>query len=367
MKKLFYLFLIMVMVTGAFWGRVVSAEESSSPSTGLIVSADDAKIQYFGRWDHSTPGVVRTGRGATYIKANFTGTSIKVRLQDKENLWQYSIDGGDVKKFRPQGAETVLADALPAGNHSLLLVRRTEGYMGISSFGGFELAAGEQLNDPDPVADRRMEFVGDSITAGAINEGKGSYANMENGYMAFGPQLARMLNADWSIVAKSGEGLIHNYAEPWPGTQVHTKDQYLRTFYTDEQPAWDPATFAPQAIVIAGGTNDFSDNNHRPTRNEFEKGYTELINTVRAKNPDAVIICVEPVPSWVGADSRQWISEVVKTLGVTDKKLYFVPINADKPLLAEQEFVGDSTHPTVKGHTKVAAYLKDKVAGIMGW
>ena len=51
--------------------------------------------------------------------------------------------------------------------------------------------------------------MGDSITAGAINlmpyNGTNYYVS-EDGNMSYDPLLSRLLDADWSVVAKSGGG-----------------------------------------------------------------------------------------------------------------------------------------------------------------
>ena len=337
------------------------------------IAATSPSIQYFGRWDAGD--VYRCAQGATYIRANFTGTSLKADLTGPGDWWRVSVDGGPFRRFRPEGKNTVLAENLAPGRHSVLLVRSTEGYMGLSEFRGFIVDDDADIAAPDARKKRRIEFVGDSITAGAVNDGVRSgenYNDIEDNDMSFGPQLARALGADYSVLAKSGEGVIHNWAESWPGKEVHTADRYAWTFYystfSDDNLKWDPAQFPVDAVVIAMGTNDFSDRNRRPTEAEFKTGYKKLITTVRAMNPKAVIICTEPVPSWVGEDARRWIRTSVEEMTQAgDKKLHFIPVNEAGPLLAETDYVGDNTHPTKEGSAKIAAYLKDKVAAILGW
>ena len=337
------------------------------------VAPNAVNIQYFGRWEKGAD-TSRCGQGATYIKTNFTGTSIKVLLKDTGNWWRYSIDVKEFKRFKPHGSETTLAENLQPGTHKLVLTRSTEGYMGISEFRGFEIDDGSRLETPDAPKSRRLEFVGDSITAGAKNDGpaSGPYNDIEDTDMSYGPQLARLLDADYSIVAKSGEGVIHNWAEPWPGKEVHTSDRYAWTFYYDKfsntNLKWNVKDFPVDGIVIAMGTNDFSDQKRKPTEAEFVQGYKKLIQTIRHMNPQATIICTEPVPNWVGEKARAWIKESVDTLQAAgDKKLHYIGINENGPLLAESDYAGDSTHPLKGGSAKIAAYLKDKVAAIMGW
>ena len=337
------------------------------------IPAGSPKIQYFGRWEKSA-NLCRCAQGATYIKANFTGTSLTADLTDPGNWWRVSIDGGAFRKFQPQGEHTALTANLPHGRHNVLLVRSTEGYMGISEFRGFCLDQQEILLPPPPQKTRRLEFIGDSITAGAKNDGPpdGPYNDIEDNDMAFGPQLARMLDADYSVLGKSGEGVIHNWAESWPGQEVHTADRYPWTFYSDkispDNPLWNPLNFPVDGIIIAIGTNDFTDSCHQPTGEEFSHGYKKLIQTVRQLNPHTPIICIEPVPCWLPPQIRIWIKTTVTELNdLGDKKLYFIPLNEKRPLLETSDYAGDNTHPLKTGAKKMALYLKDKVANILGW
>ena len=135
--------------------------------------------------------------------------------------------------------------------------------------------------------------------------------------MAYGPQLARMLGAEYSVLGKSGEGVIHNWDEGWPGQGVHTEN---------------------------------------------------LLQTVRQLNPHPPIIAIEPVPACLPSEARSWTKAAVmecKALG--DNNLFFIPLNEEKPLLEAQDYAGDNTHPLKSGSKKIALYLKDKVAEILGW
>ena len=123
------------------------------------------------------------------------------------------------------------------------------------------------------------------------------------------------------------------------------------------------------AIILAIGTNDFSASSHNtPSAKEFKKGYKELIATVRRMNPGKAIICTEPIPESCGSITRDWIRKVVAEANAKgDKQVYFIPINEKGSLLEESDYTDGTTHPTKNGDTKIANYLKDKVAGILGW
>lgn len=363
MGKRFALALLLAVVSWTGMpGEIVYADR--------FIPADTEAIQYFGRWDMTAPGQVRTGRGAVYLRVDFTGTFLKLRLKDTQNWWRYTIDGKEYTKFKPQAEETLLADNLPPGRHQLFLIRCTEGRFGVSVLEGLDIDDQAEVMKAAAPSERRIEIVGDSIAAGAMNDGPQglSYLNKEDGSVAFAPELARQLGAEWSVVAKSGEGVVHNYEESWPANGIHTQDTYGRTFYTEAKPVWNSGQFPPQVILITMGTNDFSDADRKPTQQSFVAGYEEIIRVVRHMNPDAVIIGVEPVPVMIGPDAGIWVRQAVEAMcSAGDKKLYFIPVNVNGPLLQDTDYVGDGTHPTVAGARKIADYLRGPVAAIMGW
>lgn len=367
-----------------FFGRVGAAMMLIFSTLGCAgeaavnkVPASFPYIQYFGRWD-VRGDVYRSGQGATYIKVVFEGTEIKADITGADIWWAVSVDGEEFRRLGPvkkNAKPLVLASKLSPGLHRLTLVRSTEGQAGVAEFRGFILDKGARLQEPEPVKKRRLEFVGDSITAGAINlapyNGKNYHAT-EDGNMAYGPQLARLLDADFSVVAKSGGGLVHNYAESWPPTGTHAVDLYGWTFYYEDfRPdnlVWDAKKFPVDGVIIAIGTNDFTDPNRQPTQEEFQRGYAELIKRVRQMNPTAKIICTEPLPVWLPSEVRGWIRETVEAAKANGEgEVYFIPLNEPTPLLEPGDYIEGDTHPSVKGDAKMAAYLKDKVAAIMEW
>ncbi|MBQ7515684.1 MAG: hypothetical protein IJS96_05325 [Schwartzia sp.] len=339
------------------------------------IPADSPYIQYFGRWDVQD-GVYRCGYGATYIRMNFTGTRLAADMEGGSVRWQVSVDGGAFRCLRPQGRDTVLAENLSPGPHRVLFVRLGEGIAGINTIRGFTVDDEAELLPPAPLKKRRLEFVGDSITAGAMNDGQytgDNYTDVGDNDMAFGPQLARMLDADYSVIAKSGQGVVHNYSEAWPWKGVHAKDSYAWTLFCNEfrpdNRLWDTERFPVDAIVVALGTNDLSDKNCQPFARPFINGYKELLATIRRMNPGKPIICTEPVPEHCGVIARDWIRRAVEErLADGDEKIWFIPLNENGSLLEPADYADGNTHPTKKGSTKIAKYLRDKeVARLLGW
>ena len=166
----------------------------------------------------------------------------------------------------------------------------------------------------------------------------------------------------------SGIGVLHNYDEPWPPCMPHLQDFYTQTHKCETEPRWNFTRWQPEVVLIATGTNDFTDAARQPTVAEFKTSYGELIAVIRSNNPQAKIICTEPIPGWAGPLCREWIGELVGAFNADgDHELYYLSCNVPESLLSDEHYVGDGTHPNLIGGAVVAGYLKDPVAKIAGW
>jgi lysophospholipase L1-like esterase len=149
------------------------------------------------------------------------------------------------------------------------------------------------------------------------------------------------------------------------GDQTHALKDYLSPFNSDEE-INRLNNMQPQLIMINHGANDF-EAPKPPTPEEFIRGYMEMVKQVRAGNPQAVIICLEPVPRESGSIARPLIKRAVKQLkreGMAN--LHFIALNKKGQLLLDEDFA-DGEHPLISGHTKIAEQLKEKVARLMQW
>ena len=95
-------------------------------------------------------------------------------------------------------------------------------------------------------ATRRLEVIGDSISAGYGNEG--TYpcqftSATENQYLSYEALAARALNAELYTEAWSGIGMLHNYDG---GTTDVMPDRYPRTLPERATSTWDFARFVPR-------------------------------------------------------------------------------------------------------------------------
>jgi len=156
-----------------------------------------------------------------------------------------------------------------------------------------------------PRKNRTIEFIGDSITCGYGVDGElGDLyrtAN-EDATKAYAYLTAQAADADYSMVSFSGYGIISGYTES--GTRridslvppvYRTMGDSYGAFADRVKPrdmAWDFAKLQPDLVVVNLGTNDASYCGEDAARQrEYIDEYKRFLQTVRACNPGAQILC----------------------------------------------------------------------------
>jgi lysophospholipase L1-like esterase len=303
---------------------------------------------------------------------------VRLSIADAQNTFTYSIDGGAQQLAGPGlNGEVQLASGLPDGEHVLELYRRSEGGYGKTLISGLALDGGKQLLAPPARPARKIEVVGDSISAGFGDEGMGgSTPQTQNGYAAYGPQLARLLGAEWSVIAHSGQGMYRNLCEPMPPSAQHMPDEFLLTQHPAVPgPPWDFASWQPDVLVVTLGTNDFSDyppgSCQAPDLDGFTAAYAGFLKLARSKYQHAEIFAVG---TFIATAANQFgmcnqaICAAVERLA--DPQVHCIdPATGSGGmwLIGPGDYIGDWTHPTVAGHTKVAERLAAIIKPVLGW
>jgi len=267
------------------------ATPGAGSDAGLVPDASlEPAVRFVGRMDTRDPAGPRFAWSGTGVVASFSGTTLTLRLDDTgSNQFTVVLDG----ELAPTLVTTagpndyVLASELAPGAHQVEVYRRTEASFGPTQFLGFDFGAEGELLPPPPVS-RRIEIIGDSVSAGYGNEGVlpcGFTADTENHYLTYGAIAARALGAELSTVAWSGKGVVYNYDtdvnEPMPAL-------YGRTLPQDPTSTYDFA-IQPDVVLINLGTNDFSTDGD-PGTELFGGEYSALLTRVRAAYPEAFIL-----------------------------------------------------------------------------
>lgn len=338
---------------------------ASEPPAAVPVAAP--ALRFIGRVDTSDAAGARFAWSGTGVVANFSGSSVSVRLNGGQ---QYTVlvDGVLQPKLVSTGGLDSLASGLAEGPHQVELYRRTEANQGEAQLLGFDFAGG-QLLAPPPAAERRIELVGDSISAGYGNEGADMNCpftpETENHYLTYGALAARELRAELSTVAWSGKGVVCNYGDDAASCSEPMPTYYDRILPARANSAWDFSAWQPQAVVVNLGTNDFSTASD-PTEQQFEQAYGALLERIRDAYPDALILATV-APMLSGADlatARTYITDVVRArTQAGDAKIKSLEL---APTSAANGY-GCSWHPSLRTHQIMAEALTSQLRAELGW
>jgi aryl-phospho-beta-D-glucosidase BglC (GH1 family) len=220
-------------------GNVVVTPKPGSNNPGIL---------YNGRFSTSDPAGPICAWSGSNVELNFSGTEVSATIRSTgENWFQAFIDGVGQTPFSVNSTTSTvkLASGLSNGNHNLVLWKRTEASQGEAQFLGFDFGSGKLLNAPTP-KERKIEFIGDSITCGYGNEGLYKEQNFtpknENSYLSYAAITARNLDASANLISWSGIGISQNYggsAGPLMG------ERYMYTLpYSNVK--WDFKNYIPQ-------------------------------------------------------------------------------------------------------------------------
>ncbi|MBQ9913578.1 MAG: hypothetical protein IJO73_05065 [Clostridia bacterium] len=156
------------------------------------------------------------------------------------------------------------------------------------------------FRDIMPVGEKelKIEFIGDSVTCGYGIDG-GAYGSFstatENFMKSYAYLTAEKLDADYSAVCYSGYGVLTGYTETGTVNDKVVMKEYDKACHLtgQEDVLWDFSGVKNELVVINLGTNDASYcGSSTYGRQRFTDAYTDMLLTVRGKNPDAYILCI---------------------------------------------------------------------------
>ncbi len=328
-----------------------------------------------GRTVATEDGGVRFSWSGTGATLRFRGTTVAADMTEGgSNQYLVLIDGVPSQaKINPEQGRSIvtLARNLNEGEHTVTLYKLTEPLVGTATLHGFVIEAGGDVLPIEPPNSKRIEILGDSISAGYGNEGTdetcGFSPETENHYLTYGAIAARQLGARLSTIAWSGKGVFSNRGSTSDKDTLPVLwDQAL----PQEKVAHDFSEEEPDAVVINLGTNDFAP--EVPDFSPFGPAFDAFVETVRTKYRKAhIFIMMGPLLTDGYPEGRQAYTKaraaltalVERRVEKGDTQLHFFEVER---ATAEEGF-GCDWHPSAKTHERMAKALVEQLKAHAGF
>ena len=332
-------------------------EENQSKENQFFSSKEDL-FRYHGRTSPVDSGVnLITSAASTEVRV-FGDTVVAFFENDQNQHHSVTVEmnGKRFGRYRVNNDSLVLS--LSENNDAgtvLKIFKDTEAANGNLIFTGLKAEKIAGL----PEEDRPLiEFIGNSITCGMgadtaqIPCGEGEWYDQHNAYLAYGPIVARTLNADYRLNCVSGMGIYRNWNDE---NQPTMPDVYPnQNLNSDPSQKADFSGKAPDVVSIALGTNDLSHGDGEKQRSEFDQknfvgNYISFVESIYNYYPETKVVLL----------SSPMVGE--KESKILVESLHQVADNFEQEI-AVFEFEkmngqGCTTHPDLADHRVMAEKL----------
>ena len=334
---------------------------------GGTAEAGPLPVHVGGRVATDADGAIRFGWPGIYLESRFRGPGIVVAVESGTEHLRVSIDGRERAVLVRPGEVRLALSGLGPGEHVVRLDKLTESQTGGGRFLGF-FAGDDTAPLPAQPRARQIEYIGDSYSVGYGNTAPGRECTPEEVHdltdttQAFGPLLARRLDADYRVNALSGFGIVRNYAGGVPEQSLPAL--YPRLIPGEAAPvetAPDP-DWRPQLIVVNLGTNDFSTplgqgerwTDPAALRADYRARYVEFVRGLVARQPQARLILM---------GSAEFIGEVEEVARTLDPG---ASGRVTTLRFGDLERTGCDWHPSLADHRALADLLEQAIGGMAG-
>ena len=364
MKKLFFVCCCMYFFALQNFAQSYELKiDSSYTNNKNLFLANHPMIQYTGRNDFSNSELPRMWSPGVYISMQFKGSSITAIIKDQElwgknhNYLEIIVDDENKRIQTKYKNNYISISNLSQGFHRLTICKNTESNIGYIEFGGVYC---DYLANPLPKPKRKIEFIGNSITCGASSDmsevpcGKAAWQDQHNAYMAYGPVTARALNAQWSLSAVSGIGLIHSCCN----MDIIMPPVFDKIDLRGDSIPWDFKQYQPDIVTVCLGQNDGIQDSAK-----FCTAYIDFIHQLRKHYPKAqLVLLTSPMADEkLKAVLKNQIYSVVSFLNKNgDKKI-------SKYFFNRSYNGGCDYHPSLAEHQLIAAELTAYLKKLMHW
>ena len=266
---------------------------------------NEEHINWYGRTYADENGGHWFNHSASGFEVNFYGTELTAEFEatmvdsepNRPVLGVY-VDGEDdpfeaeVLQLSQEFMTVKLAENLTDGLHSVKVLKRSETMQSTNALVSLE-TDGDFYTPPEK-PERKLEFYGDSITCGyGITADSDEFNTMaEDGTATYAAEAARILDAQYNVIAGSGMGL---YKSPYQSKTI--PDVFMRVDF-DSVTMWN-FDYIPDAVIINLGTNDnsyidglYSQSEKEDALAGFHAAYRKFIENLNKIYPDTEIIAV---------------------------------------------------------------------------
>ena len=219
---------------------------------------------------------------------------------------------------------------------------------------------------PTDKSDLKIEFIGDSITAGYGIDEENSYGafstETENFTKTYAYHTAEKLNADYSAIAFSGYGVLSGRSKTECVVPKYYEHAITNKEFDSPYPLykWSFDKHQADVVVINLGVNDVSYCTTLIRKDSFIKEYKNFIGLIRWYNPQAHILCVL---GEVNNSMYPQIELAVKefTEETEDKKVYCETLDFEMRSYTS----AIDGHPCAESHEIAAENLTNMILNIL--
>ncbi len=268
------------------------------------------------------------------------------------------IDGKHRQRFAiTNGGERVIIEGLTDKRHKVEVLKVTEGEAKLLFKGLTLLGNDAALRNPPFNSPRKIEFIGDSITAGYGVLGRitdPSYETyQQDGTYSYAYLTAQKCDADARFICASGKGIVCNCDGNREDVKAGQYYNYLTRLGGECNDGWEA-----DVVVLNIGTNDCGG----PAPNEeFALAAKDLVAKVRARYKNAHIIWMYGMMSQLYAEV---LRETIREISETDKQVYFLYVDT---IFGNDDENGANGHPNVRASMRASNLLYKKIRSVTGW
>lgn len=357
----------------------VQTKETVESMETRTYEAEEQYVKMLGR-THNENGILWLAHSASGVEFTVKGTQCSVKIigdsmigvGNNQARFTAYVDGERILDEMITQSETVydIFSFETEKEVTVTLMKVSEAANSILGIDEITVTAAEDIA-PTAEKDLKIEFIGDSITCGygVDDEDRDHHfsTNTEDATKAYAYKTAQLLDADYSIVAYSGHGIVSGYTTQGIKTAAQQLPNEYECFAMSSGSGpngfkasgvdWDFSKFVPDIIVINLGTNDNSyTGKDAELINEYAESYTQFLKKVRENNAHAHIICALGV---MGADLYDAICTAAEnyTAETGDENISVFRLSTQD---GSTGYAAD-WHPTAATHDKAAAELADYI------